>query len=233
MKGNNKRQNHLSFSTARSPLFALSLVFIVFFLVCIAAIAVQLPSSAAAAAAASNSRGGGLRSNNNQMKSSSLEAAAASTAAASTAAASTPVALATDVPIISITPIDIAVTYFTCDDGIQQINSLWVNDDYCDCTDGSDEHSTSACSVQLMHIATFDCGIEEEGSSVIDHASETAASVQHAPARRQQRSYNHRLVSASDERSAANEAAKASKRYIYMSKVNDGVVDCKDGSDER
>ncbi len=35
---------------------------------------------------------------------------------------------------------------FKCKDGSQKISMSHVNDDYCDCLDGSDEPGTSACS---------------------------------------------------------------------------------------
>ena len=34
---------------------------------------------------------------------------------------------------------------FTCIDGTQKIGMMSVNDDYCDCHDGSDEPGTDAC----------------------------------------------------------------------------------------
>ena len=36
-------------------------------------------------------------------------------------------------------------TTFTCTDGTQTVPWSYVNDDYCDCTDGSDEPGTAAC----------------------------------------------------------------------------------------
>ena len=37
-----------------------------------------------------------------------------------------------------------SVASFACDGG-KQLADDWVNDDYCDCTDGSDEPRTGAC----------------------------------------------------------------------------------------
>ncbi|KAL7688568.1 putative mannose-6-phosphate receptor binding domain superfamily, glucosidase II beta subunit [Plasmopara halstedii] len=40
----------------------------------------------------------------------------------------------------------IAVSSFTCDNGQQRLDISRLNDNYCDCVDGSDEPGTSACS---------------------------------------------------------------------------------------
>mmetsp|Transcript_27730 Transcript_27730/g.76314 ORF Transcript_27730/g.76314 Transcript_27730/m.76314 type:complete len:340 (+) Transcript_27730:194-1213(+) len=42
-----------------------------------------------------------------------------------------------------------------------------INDDYCDCANGMDEHETSACSHVLVHQAVFDCGNGSTGSNKI------------------------------------------------------------------
>ncbi|KAE8902316.1 hypothetical protein PF005_g11238 [Phytophthora fragariae] len=39
-----------------------------------------------------------------------------------------------------------AVSSFTCDNGLQRLDLSRINDNYCDCADGSDEPGTSACS---------------------------------------------------------------------------------------
>ncbi|CAG0886261.1 unnamed protein product [Darwinula stevensoni] len=40
---------------------------------------------------------------------------------------------------------------FTCFDGSNTIPFLWVNDDYCDCNDGTDEPGTAACQNMKFH----------------------------------------------------------------------------------
>jgi len=40
-----------------------------------------------------------------------------------------------------------------CSDGTKGVQ----NDDYCDCSDGSDEPQTSACSHILVHVMSFAC----------------------------------------------------------------------------
>jgi len=48
-------------------------------------------------------------------------------------------------PTDFISLIDQKTRVFTCKDRSQTILLSWVNDDYCDCGDGSDEMGTSAC----------------------------------------------------------------------------------------
>lgn len=40
--------------------------------------------------------------------------------------------------------------YFKCSDGSRTISGRFVNDNFCDCPDGSDEPKTSACQQGLF-----------------------------------------------------------------------------------
>jgi len=53
-----------------------------------------------------------------------------------------------------------------------------VNDDYCDCSDGSDEPMTSACSHLLVRKETFPCG---DGSGLVIYASRVGDGIQDCP----------------------------------------------------
>lgn len=66
--------------------------------------------------------------------------------------------------------------------GVKMCRNGVLNDDYCECDDGSDEPDTAACSHLLIQQPTFHC---KDGSFI-----------------------------------------------IFASRVNDGVTDCADGSDE-
>ena len=66
---------------------------------------------------------------------------------------------------LSCTPLRSEAAEFACADGRETISATLVNDDYCDCSDGSDEPGTSACS----HVGgvVFFCRDEGHVSSAI------------------------------------------------------------------
>jgi hypothetical protein len=61
----------------------------------------------------------------------------------------------------------------TCPDGARGL----VNDDYCDCSDGSDEPDTAACAGKLIQKETFKC---KDGSKTI-YASRVLDGVKDCP----------------------------------------------------
>lgn len=76
------------------------------------------------------------------------------------------------------------ISYFACTDNSNE--KAILNDDYCDCKDGSDEPETSACSHLLPAKAIFNCN---------------------------KLSYSH-------------------QQMIFLSRVNDRVIDCDNTADE-
>mmetsp|Transcript_22846 Transcript_22846/g.50740 ORF Transcript_22846/g.50740 Transcript_22846/m.50740 type:complete len:404 (+) Transcript_22846:121-1332(+) len=92
----------------------------------------------------------------------------------------------------------------TCTDGTVG----FLNDDYCDCLgDGLDEPDTSACSNLLVQAKTFECG--RRGRASGDGGG------------------GGRDTSDND-----NDKKEPPREWIYASRVNDGIIDCSDGSDE-
>ena len=74
---------------------------------------------------------------------------------------------------------------FVCRSSRELIDSVQVNDDFCDCADGSDEVGTSACS--LLSSARFTCKTQQQvqrtsAHDTSSHSPHTAAWPPHHPA---------------------------------------------------
>jgi hypothetical protein len=82
-----------------------------------------------------------------------------------------------------------------------------VNDDYCDCSDGSDERSSSACSALIQSAIMFYCAKQ---------FPENTAEVSASPA----------------SRNRGRTPPGANRNIVPLSFINDGICDCCDGSDE-
>ncbi|KAG9394521.1 Glucosidase II beta subunit-like [Carpediemonas membranifera] len=73
--------------------------------------------------------------------------------------------LSPDAPIEAYDP---SQANFTCLDGSRTIPMAWVNDDYCDCPDGSDEPGTSACTGNLFFCSNIGSRSKYIHSSFVD-----------------------------------------------------------------
>ena len=93
-----------------------------------------------------------------------------------------------------------------------------LNDNYCDCADGSDEPNTSACSHLLVGKRVFSC----------DNQHQQQNSKQHKKNRRR------RLLDKLRGRIVDNANHDSSDRevMIYTSRVHDGIADCPNQADE-
>jgi len=96
-----------------------------------------------------------------------------------------------------------------------------LNDDYCDCPDGSDETTTSACSHLLVGKRVFSCGSkgggggEGDGDGVVSLVPE-----------------GRRLHAPRKGRHARDQVNSSGPSAVFASRVRDGVIDCDSGNDE-
>jgi hypothetical protein len=79
-----------------------------------------------------------------------------------------------------------------------------INDDFCDCITGEDETETAACSYLLVGEGKFSCKSNKKHFADNGNTKEK------------------KLIEIFPERI----------QYIFLSRVNDGICDCHDGSDE-
>ena len=93
--------------------------------------------------------------------------------------------------------IDTTANTFTCLDGSKTIKLSRLNDDYCDCKDGSDEPGTAACTFPVT------------GSLNPDVISRETFRFQ-----------------------CTNTGFEKLNQQFFHSRINDGICDCCDGSDE-
>jgi hypothetical protein len=54
-------------------------------------------------------------------------------------------------------PLDPVESHFTCKDGSAIVSQSYVNDDFCDCADGTDEPGTAACAGRQQKSTGFAC----------------------------------------------------------------------------
>ena len=119
---------------------------------------------------------------------------------------------------------------FVCFDGKQRIPLSQVNDDYCDCADGSDEPGTPACSGVAVHRFACGWGPLKPADNVGPGMS---GAVPDPP-----KGYAKLMIG----NAAANNGRRSGSVPVYgvtrplrllpLSQVDDGVCDCCDGSDE-
>jgi hypothetical protein len=125
---------------------------------------------------------------------------------------------------------------FLCADGRgAPLPLAWVNDDYCDCADGSDEPRTSACSGLEARLAAATGGGRSSSRSSSGGSGAEAVIGLHRP--------NPPAAAGAGSMSAGQGGSAAlfacgvlapgvPPRTLWASRIRDGVCDCCDGSDE-
>ncbi|GAB5357355.1 hypothetical protein AAMO2058_000367500 [Amorphochlora amoebiformis] len=128
------------------------------------------------------------------------------------------------VPVYSADP-------FTCADGSRSIpnskaNSR-VNDDYCDCADGSDEPLTSACSGLGSRVLLSVSLVSPEAETC--PSTEQTCKSPHPP---KNKKWFECRVQVPEGAEDEEEGGDYAWNRVWSSMVGDGVCDCCDGSDE-
>jgi len=111
---------------------------------------------------------------------------------------------------------------FQCTSNLNQ--KAVLNDNYCDCADGSDEPNTSACSHLLVGKRVFTCNNVKNG-------------VQNREQKNSKKNRRRRLLDRLRGRivDSTNHDSSSDDRggvTIYTSRVHDGIIDCPNQADE-
>jgi len=111
---------------------------------------------------------------------------------------------------------------FQCTSNLNQ--KAVLNDNYCDCSDGSDEPNTSACSHLLVGKRVFSCDNVEIG---IPNSKQNSR--QDSRRRRLLDRLRGRIVDNANHNSSSDNRGGV---MIYTSRVHDGIIDCPNQADE-